>query len=224
MTTESEKFASETELPEVILAEGSETFHVDPLGRADRDMDKLVKILASEMDYGSGVGEFIEIKDLPLSWQKHIEKRKADGFLAENKNSFTKAEIIRATTDPDSYTPSNLVDKVFARVKKEKIDFDDLPTAWQERLKDENIFGNFTVEYLKEQGALDKDIATIKAAAEAKRVDQLKKDIKETASSFLSPEEAGQVFLDNAVTTEESPSSTPVRKSWWGRVKSRFGF
>jgi hypothetical protein len=201
-----------------------EKFFVDVHGVAADDLDKLEKVLGSEADGPSSLDESIYIQDLPVSWREHIAKRKKEGFLPADKNIFSRYELLKASSAEDSFTPSWIVDKIFARVKKEKIDFEDLPQVWQERLKDENIFGNFTVEYLKERGALDKDIATIKAAAEARRVDQIKQDIKETTTPFLSPEEAGKAFMENTIAEENPSADVPIKKSWWDRIKSRRGF
>ena len=171
--------------------------------------------------------ETIKFEDLPIIWQEHINQRKAGGFLRADKNIFTKQELLRASSAETSFTPSAIVDKVFARINKEKIDFVDLPPAWQERLKNENTFGNFTVEYLKKLGALDKDIVKIKADAEAKKVAGLKKDIQTTAKSFAELEKAGQAFLKSA--TKESMSEKPatevlVKKSWGSKFRGWLGF
>lgn len=170
--------------------------------------------------------ETIKFEDLPIIWQEHINQRKAGGFLRADKNIFTKQELLRASSAETSFTPSAIVDKVFARINKEKIDFVDLPPAWQERLKNENTFGNFTVEYLKKLGALDKDIVKIKADAEAKKVAGLKKDIQTTAKSFAELEKAGQSFMSTLIKEKEREmEQIPVaKKSWRGKFKSWFRF
>lgn len=210
-----EEVEKEADAPELVMPD----FYVDPAGRTDSGMEKLTKILASEMDAGVGLGELINLNDLPVSWQEHIKGRQAGGFISPDKNTFTKAEIIKATKSPDSYTPDNLIDKVFARAKKEKINFEDLPSSWQEKLKDENIFGNFTVEYLKQRGALDKDIERVKAGVQAKKVETLKEEIRKTQESFSSSVEP---FIERKES--EIEKSTGTKKSWWGRLKSRWGW
>jgi|GEM_PF-6317371 len=109
------------------------------------------------------LSETIHFDELPKSWQKHILKRQEEGYLPKDKLTFTKAEILKAASSEDSFTPSETIGKLFERIDKEKIDFDLLPKIWQEKLQSINKFGNITVDYLKKKGAKDSDIERIKS-------------------------------------------------------------
>jgi hypothetical protein len=159
----------------------------------------------------------IHFNDLPKIWQEHILKRKAEGKLMENKNIFSKDEILKATSDENSFTSSKDVDKIFERAKKEKIPFDDLPKSWQEFFSGpENIFTNVTIEDLRKRGA-DEDIITkIKMGVyrnrdEERKIAELKEEV--TKKMAVEPKE-----LEANVDKDEE--QTVKKPSLWSRFKS----
>jgi len=131
------------------------------------DVLKLEKetVETREDDYPDTLDLTIDFSELPKIWQQHILERKKAGYLPENKNTFTKYEILKASSDEESFTSSAVIDKLFDRIKKEKIDLADLPKEWREILKGDkniNVFDNVTVEYLLRRGALPEDINKIR--------------------------------------------------------------
>ncbi len=122
----------------------------------------------------------INISDLPKIWQEHIAKRKAEGKLPAEQNSFDKFEILRAASSEQSFTSSEIIDKIFDRVAKEKIDLKDLPKEWQDFLRKDpgfgNAFDNVTVEYLLSRGARAEDIAKVRERIAQKKRGQEKVD------------------------------------------------
>ncbi|MFA5948581.1 MAG: hypothetical protein WC806_06500 [Candidatus Gracilibacteria bacterium] len=75
--------------------------------------------------------DVIHFNDLPKVLKHHILEKRVKGELPENKNLFSKYEILKDYADSIS---SEDVDKIFERAKEEKIHFDDLPKIWQEHI------------------------------------------------------------------------------------------
>lgn len=179
----------------------------------------------------------INFADLPRIWQEHILKRKAEGKLPSDKNTFTKREILKASGDKTSFTPTEIVGKVFDRVKKEKINLVDLPLKWQEILNKEKASGNIafdnvTVEYLLRRGARSEDINKIreriakkKELAEEGKLDDVRErivrkrqELAETAKLRLETSEVKESFTQLKSEIEKGFKSTreldPSRPSW----------
>ena len=150
----------------------------------------------------------ISFSDLPKIWQEHILKRKAEGKLSLDKNSFTRFEILQASSAADSFTESTVVDKLFDRIKKEKIDWVDLPVEWQKVLAKgkapvNTFFDNVTVEFLLQRGARPEDIDKIR-----KQVAKKKQKLAETLEREKVREAIDNYFPPESITTN-SDSITP---------------
>jgi len=187
--------------------------------------------------------DVIHFNDLPKIWQDHILKRRAtkkipkpgeetilpeyDTLLPVNKNLFSRAEILEAVSDENSFTPSALVDKLFERAKKEKIAMSDLPEVWRKILEPKHKFGNVTIEELKRRGKNNPDIIAdiekIKSGfyrqnKEIEKIAELKNDIAENAVSSMIGQPAEWQKSEVGADLTDKPEAS--KTGWWSKIKS----
>lgn len=162
----------------------------------------------------------IKFKDLPLIWQEHVLKRRAEGFLPASQDTFTRKEIVEAAADPTSYTDPHIIDKVFNRAELMKIPFDVLPQKWQEILKpiyqkEIETFGNVTVQELVDNGATDEDISTLQKLAGEKTIADLKADLTQPIETLNAKPLAEKIIAEKRVE---------AKRPWYRKVAGYFGF
>lgn len=62
----------------------------------------------------------IDLEELPQIWQDYINDRKNKGLIRADKNSFSKEEILRASSAEESFTSSVVINKIFDTAPKRK--------------------------------------------------------------------------------------------------------
>lgn len=175
----------------------------------------------------NGYDQIINFKDLPKEWQDHVRQRQADGYMPKDKMEFTKFEILSATANKESFTPSAVVDKLFERVDKEKIAFNYLPQEWQKALESINKFDNITVDYLKKKGATDENIEMIKKGAylrdnDTRKLAKVRSELTPNDIKDLDEEPAKRLIAGRGLDKENVPMAASSMNvgGLWNSVKS----
>lgn len=196
------------------------------------DNEQVEKPSVIYLGHDEDLSEMIHFDELPKSWQEHILQRQEGGYLPKDKMTFTKDEILQATSDEKSFTSSAVIDKLFDRINKDKVDFDLLPKVWQEKLESINKFGNITVDYLKKKGATDADIAKIKSGAyrqtnDSQKINQIRQELSESEIKKLDDEPRERLLKAEGLKKENNgiPKAAQTLNigGLWQSVKSGWG-